>query len=86
MEYNKKTKRYSFCFVNPMKVIFKLFRFEDLKFETILAAPAGYLPNNYYSMIKDLYKNKEEAKGKDYITSSITKFITELPYGLSIRN
>lgn len=86
MEYDRKTKRYSFCFVNPMKVIFKLFKFEDLKFEVILAAKASYLPNNYYSMIKDLYKNKEEAKSKDYITSSITKFITELPYGLSIRN
>lgn len=85
MEYNRETKRFSFCIVNPMKTIFKLFKFTDLKFQTIMAAKADYLPNNYYSMIKDLYQNKEESKAKNQIYAALSKFITELPYGLSIR-
>lgn len=82
---DRETGRYSLCLIDPMKFVFKLFKFNDLSFNKVLAAEKGYLPNDYYQMIQYLYGTKEAlSKDKD-IRYDIAKFPTELPYGLSIK-
>lgn len=80
--YDKKEKKWHMGLINPLAVIFKIFKFEDLVIELAFAAKASRLPNNYYSMIKNLYETKESAKG---VAKSLAKFQTEIIYGHSIK-
>lgn len=81
--YDREQKRWHLNVINPLvEVLFKTFKFEDFKIENAFAAEAGYLPNDYYRMIKRLFETKEDSKG---INKTLAKFQTELIYGQSIK-